>query len=209
MADDPTKQDPPIEPKQDDPPAPPSDEEREAELTRLRAALKAANSESAERRKKIEKYEQAEAERQQAEMSELEKERKAREEAERRAQAAEESAKQTLVRAAFVAEAARAGVAHPEDVYLLADKSSVTVADDGTVEGVTEAVKVLVDAGRVPLAGRPQAPNLDGGAGGGQRSNGGKSVKLSDDEVETARRMGVSVEKYAAQKAAMAQESAQ
>ena len=52
-----------------------------------------------------------------------------------------------------MAEAAKAGAAHPEDVYLLADRSAVDVGDSGEVSGVTEAVKALVDAGRVTALG--------------------------------------------------------
>jgi hypothetical protein len=79
----------------------------------------------------------------------------------------------------------------------------VDVDDDGKVTGVAESVKVLVDAGRIPLRGKTPAPNLDGGAGGGVRPQ-GSTVKLSLQELQVAKNMGITPEKYAAQKAAIA-----
>lgn len=176
--------------------------ENAAELERLRVALKAANKEAGDRRKRLDELEKADEERKAASLSELEKEKKRADDAEKKAADAETRAKETLIRAAFVGEAAKLGVLHPEDVYLLADKSAVSIDEAGKVDGVSEAVKALVDAGRVPLSGKPLAPALDGGAGGAQRGNGG-SVKLTADEIETARRMQIPVEKYAEQKAAL------
>ena len=142
-----------------------------------------------ELRNKAAKYDELEA----AQQTELEK-------AQAEAQAAREekdkalaSAQETLIRSAFVAEAAKAGLTHPEDAYALADKSAVTV-DDGQVSGVADAVKALVEAGRVPMTKPAAAPNLNGGAGGGERPDDEKP--LSDDELKAARRMGVSPEDY-------------
>jgi hypothetical protein len=81
----------------------------------------------------------------------------------------------------------------------------VDVDEDGKVTGVAEAVKTLVDAGRVPMSGKTPAPNLDGGAGGGDRSK--AQVKLSQDELEIARKLQITPEKYAANKAAIAKQS--
>ena len=178
-----------------------------AELERLRVALKAANKEAGDRRKRLDELEKADEERKAASLSELEKEKKRADDAEKKAAAAETRARETLIRAAFVGEAAKLGAAHPEDVYLLADRSAVSIDEAGKIEGVAEAVKALVDAGRVPLSGKAPAPNLDGGAGSGDRS-GGSAVRLTADELEMARRMGVTPERAAAQKAAMAKELA-
>lgn len=180
----------------------PQDDETLAELERTRAALKAANRESADRRKRLEQLEAAETARQQAEMTETDRLKAEIAEAKAQAQQAEARARETLVRSAFVAEAAKVGAAYPEDVHRLADLSGVDLDDTGTVTGVAAAVKALVDAGRIPLSGKPQAPNLDGGAGGGDRGRPG--VKLTADEIELARKLNLTPEKYAAQKAAIA-----
>ena len=173
-----------------------------AELERTRLALTAANKESAGRRKRLEQLEAAETARQQAEMTETDKLKAELAEAKAEAAKAEAHARDTLIRSAFIAEAAKAQVAHPEDVYLLADKSAVDVDESGKVAGVAEAVKALVDAGRVPLAGRTPAPNLDGGAGGGDRGNG--SAKLTALELDLAKKLGIAPEQYAKNKAAIA-----
>lgn len=181
-----------------------SDEDQAATIARLQADLKQANSESAQRRRRLKELEEAEQARQQAEMTETEKLKAELAEAKKQAESANLKAKETLIRSAFVSEASKLGVAHPEDVYLLADRSTISVDDQGQIDGVAEVVKALVDAGRVPLAGKPKAPNLDGGAGGGDR--GSAQVKLTADEVEVARRMGLTPERFAAQKAAIRQE---
>jgi hypothetical protein len=159
-------------------------------------------------RKQLEALEKEKADREAEKLSDLEKERKRADDAEAREKAADERAKTTALKAAFENAAYKAGVAHPEDVYLLADKSAVAMDDDGKVTGVVEAVKALVDAGRVPMTdtGPPPAPNLDGGAGGNHGNSG--AAKLTADEIEMAGKMGVSLEAAAKQKAAMLKEQA-
>jgi len=184
----------------------PTEAEILLELERTRAALKERNKENASWRKKLEKYEQEEREREAAKLSEVEREKKRADEAEKRAAESEQRVRETLIRAAFVAEAAKVGAAHPEDVYRLADLSEVDVDDSGKVTGVAEAVKALVDAGRIPLlTTKTPAPSLDGGAGG--RDRGKSQVTLTQVELDTARRMGITPERYAAQKMAITSES--
>jgi hypothetical protein len=182
--------------------------ELESELARTAAALTAANGESATRRKKLDALEKAEEARVAASLTDLEKEKKRADDAEAREKTANEKAQTTALKAAFENAAYKAGVLHPEDVYLLADKSSVAVDDDGKITGVTEAVKALVDAGRVPMtaSGPPPAPNLDGGAGGNH--GGAGAAKLTADEIEMAGKMGISLDAAAKQKASMQKEAA-
>ena len=105
-----------------------------------------------------------------------------------------------MIRAAFLAAATKAGAVHPSDVYALADVANVTIDDDGNVLGATEAVKAVVDAGRVPLNAKPAAPRMDGGAGGGARST-EQVPTLTDDELKMASRFGITAEAYAKRKA--------
>lgn len=176
--------------------ATPSAEDLAAELARAREALKAANNEAAQRRRKLDEYEAAEQKRREAELSETEKLTKRLQDAETARQQAITTANDRLIRAAFIAEAATAGVEFPADAFALADRSNVTVDESGNVSGVTEAVKALVDAKRLPLRNRTVA-TLDGGAGG----NGGqRQTVLSEQELQIARRMGIKPEDYAAHK---------
>lgn len=186
----------------------PSAAELLAELAKVRDALKAANSEAATRRKKLDEYERAEAARtaaeqakRDAELSETEKLNKRLAEAERAKQEALTTANQRLLRAAFVAEAALAGAEFPDDAFRLADQSSVTVDENGDVSGVKEAVKAIVESGRLPLKNKRVAPpNLDSGAGSGQKPADVKATQLTEAELEMARKMRITPEQYAANK---------
>jgi hypothetical protein len=55
-----------------------------------------------------------------------------------------------------------------------------------------------VENGRLPLMGKPKAPDLDGGAGSGERA--GDSKPLSEAEKATAKKMGLTTEQYEAGK---------
>ena len=116
--------------------------------------------------------------------------------------AANQLAQDRLIRSAFVAEAAKAGAAHPDDAFALADLSGVAIDDNGQVSGASAAVAALIEGNRLVLSSRPQAPGLDGGAGGGDRPAG--KVKLTAAEEKVAHNMGLSSEAYAESKAANA-----
>ena len=143
---------------------------------------------------KAEKY----AEYEEAQKTELEKAREAAEQAEKREKAALERANERLIRAEFIAAASQLQVKHPADAYALADRSAIEVTEGGKVAGVKEAVEQLVENGRLPLMGKPKAPDLDGGAGSGERT--GDSKPLSAEEKQAAKKMGLTPEQYAAGK---------
>lgn len=106
----------------------------------------------------------------------------------------------TLIKSAFVAAAAALNVAHPDDAYALADRSSVERHEDGEITGVTEAVQALVDSGRIPLKGLPTAPATDAGAGNGTKPS-KPYPALTGAERDAARKMNVTPEQYQKQKA--------
>jgi hypothetical protein len=175
------------------------DDESKAELERVKKALREANRESAERRKRLEELESAETARQQAAMTEAERLKAEKIQAEKERDEERAARKRDRIETAFVIEAAKQGAKYPEDVYRLADTAGVVVGDDGKITGVAEAVKSLVDAGRIPL-GKVPAPSLDGGAGGnGDHS---KDVKLTAEEIASAKKLGLTPEAYAKSKAA-------
>ena len=107
-------------------------------------------------------------------MSDTEKLTQAAALAEERARAAEERATNALVRAAVVSAATRAGAVDPDAVLALLDRSKVAVGDDGTVTGVDEAVKALLDSKQY-LVGKPPTP-LPGGADAGPRGAGPSAI---------------------------------
>lgn len=169
------------------------------EKDKLRKALKEANREAAARRKRLEELEAAEEQRKQSELSELDREKQAREKVEKELASERERVSGLLIKSAFEVEASRVGIAHPEDAYLLADKASIEVDENGKVTGVADAIKALVEAGRVPmLEGRRRAPDLDGGAGGGDRQT-RKDGQLTPEQLEMAKKLGLSPETYAKQ----------
>jgi len=129
-----------------------------------------------------------------AQKSELQRAQEAREAAEKAAQAVISNANTRLIQAEFIAAAALAGVKHPEDAFALADKTVVQISNDGKVTGVTEQVKALVDAGRLPMQSGPRAPSLDGGAGGGSRAT--ETIKPTPEQVEYAAKMHIPIEEY-------------
>jgi len=177
----------------------------QAENEKIRAALKAANKEAADRRKRLDALEAEEQARRTAEMTEQQKLQARAEAAEQALATAQARADETLIRAAYVAEAAKAGATHPEDVYLLASREGVMLSDDGIrVLGVAESVQALLDEGRIPLAGRTPAPKMDGGAGGGGRA---KPIKLDENEMRAARAAGMTPEEYAALRDATTQDA--
>ncbi|HUV95661.1 MAG TPA: hypothetical protein VMX14_12655 [Anaerolineae bacterium] len=127
-------------------------------------------------------------------LTELEKVQKRADDAEKERDVARQRAQDTAIRAALAMEAAKAGALHPEDAFQLADLSSVTIGDNGDVQGATEAVAALIAGKRLVLKGRGAA-DLDAGAGGGERT-GERKPTLTADELEAAGKMGLTAEEY-------------
>jgi len=108
-----------------------------AELEKTRAALKAANAESAARRKKLEAFEafNDELDRVKGELVTVKAE----------AEQAKANARSTAIRHAVETAAAGLNFQDPADAITLADLTTVQVADNGAVTGAAEAVKALAD----------------------------------------------------------------
>ena len=159
--------------------------------------LRQENRELKPKAQKLTEYEKAEQTRKDAELSEMDKLNKRLAEAETARQQALQTANDRLIKAAFVAEAAKHNIEYPEDAFLLADKTNVAVDESGNVSGVAETVKTLVDGKRLPLRNRAIA-SLDAGAG--STSNGQRFTALNEAELAIARRLGIKPEDYAANK---------
>lgn len=121
--------------------AQPTPAELAAKLDEVQKALKAANRESADRRKKLEEFEKAEAERKQAEMTEAQKLQAKLEAIQAEKDKAIARANTALVRAAILTKAA--GKFHDPEDAVGALVGKLTVNDAGEVEGVDEALKEL------------------------------------------------------------------
>jgi multidrug efflux pump subunit AcrA (membrane-fusion protein) len=135
-----------------------------AELDQTRTALKAANRESADRRKRLEELEKKEQERASAELSELDKAKKAAADAVTRAEQAEAKAAETALRATVVSVAAQKGFIDPLDAYALMDRKDLDPTDDKDVatrlDVLAKAKPHLVSKTRVVAPGiNPTNPN--------------------------------------------------
>lgn len=134
------------------------------------------------------------AEFEESQKSETQKAIEAAQKAQQERDAAIQAGNTAMIKAKFLAVAASQGAEHPEDAYLLAQKNGVAIDDEGNVTGVDTAVQALIDAKRLPLSGKPTAPKLDGGAGGGNPP--GDMPTLSEEEIKMARRMNLTPEQY-------------
>lgn len=159
----------------------PTAEQLATELASLRAALKAANAESATRRKKLDELEAAEEERKAAQLSEVEKARKAQADAEAKALATEERLRTAAIRNAVVLAASKANFYDPEDAFRLADLAEVQVAEDGTVTGVDNALKTLTKA-------KPHLVKVASGGGEINSTAAGRQTRPSADELVRQKR---------------------
>ncbi len=154
-----------------------------AEFERLQAALKAANKEAADRRKRLDALEADEAKRKEAELSEVEKADQRAKAAEAKAQNLEQRWRDGMLRSAVTLAATQAQFYDPEDAYRLADLTSLTANDDGTVTGVEEALKALVKAKpHLVKAATTTAPPPDVNA-----QNRGRTTVPSTDELVAAK----------------------
>lgn len=132
-----------------------------ADLEKTRTALKAANKEAADRRKRLEALETAENERKTAEMTETQKLQAKLEKAEAERTAALERANERLKRAAILSKASGEFIDADDVVTALAAK--LELDDNGDVEGLDEALAALKKAKPHWLKTEKGAPRLSAG----------------------------------------------
>ena len=133
-------------PKIEEPkPKAPTPEEEHEELERTRVALKAANKEAADRRKRLDELEKAEADRQAASLSEVDKLKKQAADAEAKAKDAETKARERVIRAEVIAAASRLDFEDPEDAFaILKGKGQLADLPDPDTEEGGKALKALL-----------------------------------------------------------------
>lgn len=115
-----------------------------AELETVRKALKQANAESAQRRKRLEELEAEENKRKDAEKTELQKALDKAAELEAQLAKQTETVKQTTIQHAVEITAAKLGFTDPGDALSLLDHSAIKIGDNGKVDGVEDALKDLL-----------------------------------------------------------------
>jgi hypothetical protein len=115
------------------------------------------------RRRQAEKHQRELEKLQRANMTEAEKAKAERDDATRRATQLETELRETKVRSRFETAAAKAGAIDPEAAFKLANTASLKVKDDGSIEGIDQALAELRKS-RPYLFGQKTSTGTPGGA---------------------------------------------
>ena len=127
----------------------------------------------------------------QAKLTEQERLEARASEAERRAADAAGQIASAMIASEVKVRASQLGIIDPDAAYLLLDRSNVRYGEDGGVTGVDDALTQLLED-KPYLKGSPnRAPNLNP-----QTGEPAPSLRLSDDQREAARLMGLTEEEY-------------
>ncbi len=156
-----------------------------AELEKTKAALKLANREAAERRKKLDEIETASKAKQDAELTETQKAAKRADDAEKKLADTQQRYRTNAIKNAVQVAARDAGFVDADDAMKLADLSLVELDETSdTVIGAKEAIAALAKSKPHLLkTDRPSPPNINSGTG-----SGGVPRAPSVDEVVNAKR---------------------
>lgn len=128
-------------------------EEVQAELERTRVALKKANAEAAERRKKLSALEA----REETEVETLQKELT---EAKSSLETLTAELRTSKIMSAVQNEASTLGFANPSDAFVLLDISSVEITEEGKVVGFEKELKALAESNRLPMIDAKRTPHI-------------------------------------------------
>jgi|LULM01.1.fsa_nt_gb phage I-like protein len=146
----------------------------------------ADHSDLLEKAKKLEEMEQAQ-------LSEQEKLTQRASEAERREADARAKVESTAISSAVKVRAIQLGIVDPDAAYLLMDRASVSYdAENDTVNGIDDALNLLLDDKPYLKNNAVRSPNIN--PEGGQVA---PVTRLSTEQKEAARLMGLSEEEYA------------
>ena len=170
----------------------PTVESLATDLAEAKAALKRANAESAQRRKKLSAFEKAEEERKVAQLSETEKAQKAAQDWESKFDQLSSELDTARMRAKFydevdVQKLAFVNAQAKRDAFALSDLSGVAM-DDDELTGMDAAVKALVKSHPHLFGTAQTAVDINATTTGG-----GKGKATEDQMIEFAARMGVDV----------------
>jgi len=121
-----------------------------------------------------------------ANKTELEKAQAERDAAKSERDAAKAEAKATRIRAAAISAASEAGAIKPDDVVAVLGPDAIKVNEDGTLEGVKEAVAAILDDRPHWKKATTPGGSADGGARGGQSAD-FKAAPKEDFAAELAK----------------------
>jgi len=128
----------------------------------------------------------------QAQLSEAEKLEARALEAERKAATAADQIANAMIASDVKVRASQLGIIDPDAALLLVDRTNVRYSEDSGVTGVDAALTQLLED-KPYLKGQPnRAPNLNP-----QSGEPAPTLRLSDDQREAARLMGMTEEDYA------------
>ena len=128
----------------------------------------------------------------QAQLSEAEKLEARALEAERKAASAAEQVSTAMIASDVKVRASQLGIIDPDAALLLVDRSNVRYSEDNGVTGVEDALTQLLED-KPYLKGAPnRAPNLNP-----QTGEPAPTLRLTEDQREAARLMGIPEEQYA------------
>ena len=154
----------PVAADDDDTTTPAGDTEADA----IRKATSKANREAQNLRKRLKEFEDAEQARKDAALSETERLQKQLADATAIATKAQEAAQAASLRAAIAVEAGKLNIVDADAALALIDTTGIEHSDDGTVNGVTDALTALI-AAKPYLVAKPGTPQLDPSNGGRQQ----------------------------------------
>lgn len=118
---------------------------------------------------KLTALEQAEDERKKAAMTEVDRIKAEKDEAERKAADVAEAANKRIIRTEFRLAAKDAGIRSDaiDDAYLIADRTGITVDDNGNVAGIPEVVAALIASKPFLIEPKKSARDIGNGSGAG------------------------------------------
>lgn len=146
----------------------------EIDIEAMRKELAEARREAAKYRTSLRKFEQEQKDKATESMTADERYQAQLADLQRQLAAAEQTARDRLVRSAVVSAAAKAGFNDPDDAFHLVDSTAFEIADDGTVSGIDTAIQAIAKS--KPYLVRAKATSSAAAPAGGPQ-------KTSDDQL--------------------------
>lgn len=145
-------------------------ERLEIDVEAMRKELAEARREAAKYRTSLRKFEQDQQAKAAENMTAEDRHQAQLADLQRQLAAAEQTARDRLVRSAVIAAAAKAGFNDPDDAFHLVDSTAFEIADDGTVSGIDAAIQAIAKS-KPYLVRAKTASSAAAPAGGPQKAS--------------------------------------